>query len=186
MIEHPHEQIINRVCNLLVPYSSLAEPEPLIHRAPPSDSLFKGLVTLSYIGRSNGMQLKEVLHVKSHNTHVKMEGRRLFCAACGDLERVRNAFKRRKLGSTSTSSWRIHPLWKSLLMNVMMKDRYHQYHNDVFISQISSHLVQTQSILSLFAINAVHVTYFPRKLSHNLQYFDLIGSATIVEVERLV
>ena len=63
--------------------------------------LFKGLVTLCYIGRSNGMQLKKVVRIKSHDTHVKMEGKGLFCAACGDLEHVRNASKRRKLGSTS-------------------------------------------------------------------------------------
>ena len=87
------------------------------------------------------MQLKKVVHIKSHDTHIKMEGRGLFCAACRDLERIRNASKQRKLGSTSTSSRRIYPLWKSLLMNEMMKDRYRQYQNDVFISQISSHLV---------------------------------------------
>ena len=98
-------------------------------------------MTLRYISRSNGMQLTQVVRVKSHDTLVKMEGRGLFCAACGDLERVRNAFKRRKLGSTSVSSRRIYPLWKSLLINEMMKDRYRQYQNDVFISQISSHMV---------------------------------------------
>ena len=66
--------------------------------------LFKGPVTLHYISRSNGMQLKKVVHVKSHDTHIKIEGRGLFCAACGDLKRNRNASKRRKLGSTRTSS----------------------------------------------------------------------------------
>ena len=98
-------------------------------------------MTLHYIGRSNGMQLKKVVHVKSHDMHVKMAGRGLFSATCGDLEQVRNASKQRKLGTTSTSSRRIYPLWKSLLMNEMMKDRYRQYQNDVFISQISSHMV---------------------------------------------
>ena len=71
--------------------------------------LFKGLVTLRYIGRSNGMQLKKVVHIKSHDTHVKMEGRGLFCAACGDLEHVRNVSKQRKLGNISTSSRRYIP-----------------------------------------------------------------------------
>ena len=66
--------------------------------------LFKGPVTLRYIGRSNGMQLKKVLRIKSHDTHIKLEGRGLFCAACGDLKRIRNASKQRKLGSTSPSS----------------------------------------------------------------------------------
>ena len=84
-------------------------------------------MTLRYIGHSNGMQLKKVVRVKLHDTHVKMEGRGLFCAACRDWERVRNASKQRKLGSTSTSSRRIYPLWKSLLMNEMMKDRYCQH-----------------------------------------------------------
>ena len=55
-----------------------------------SGALFKGVVTPRYKGRFNGMQLKKVVRVKSHDTHVKMEGRGLFWAACGDLERVRN------------------------------------------------------------------------------------------------
>ena len=51
-----------------------------------SGALFKGLVTLRYKGRFNGMQLKKVVRVKSHDTHVKMEGRGLFCAACRDFK----------------------------------------------------------------------------------------------------
>ena len=34
------------------------------------------------------MQLEKVVHIKLHDTQVKMEGRGLFCAACGDFERV--------------------------------------------------------------------------------------------------
>ena len=89
------------------------------------------------------MQLTLVVRVKSHDTLVKMEGRGLFCAACGDLERVRNASNRRKLGSTNTSSRRIYPLWKSLLMNEMMKDCYHQYQNDV------DHLLQQEFLMCI-------------------------------------
>ena len=85
-------------------------------------ALFMGLVTLAYVSCVAGMQLKNKLRVIKRDM-AKMEddvrSKRLFCVACGDVDKVTKPSNRRNI--ESTSSRHVFPLWKSLLMNELQK-----------------------------------------------------------------